>query len=146
MALCLLACGAICLLVALHPFTTYPLSLLILRRLKGRPNRAVTALTDADDSADLAICMCAYNEERMIEAKIENLLELQRANPKLEILVYVDGATDRTPELLRQYDDRIHLHVSKERHGKTHGMNLLVSMTKKPIVLFTDATVMIDLE
>ncbi|HEX4352300.1 MAG TPA: glycosyltransferase family 2 protein [Polyangiales bacterium] len=146
MALCLLAAGALCLLIALHPFGTYPLSLLLLKRIRGRPVDDLPTVSEDAASPDLAICMCAYNEERVIEAKLANLLALKRAYPKLEILVYVDGASDRTPELLQPYADRIRLHISKERHGKTHGMNLLVSMTKKPIVLFTDANVMIDLQ
>jgi cellulose synthase/poly-beta-1,6-N-acetylglucosamine synthase-like glycosyltransferase len=88
--------------------------------------------------------MCAYNEERVIEAKMTNLLGLKRENPGVEILVYVDAATDRTAELLRAYGDEIRLVVGAERTGKTHGMNLLVSLATKPILLFTDANVMLD--
>jgi cellulose synthase/poly-beta-1,6-N-acetylglucosamine synthase-like glycosyltransferase len=145
MALCLLIFGALCFGLALHPFTTYPLSLLLASRWLRRTLPAADAV-GTDVSPDLAICMCAYNEERIIEAKVKNLLALKAKYPKLEIYVYVDGASDRTAELLRAYDDRIHLHASNERHGKTHGMNLLVSLTDKPIVMFTDANVMIDLE
>ena len=90
--------------------------------------------------------MCAYNEERVIEAKMTNLLGLKRENPGLEILVYVDAATDGTAELLRAYGDEIRLVVGAERTGKTHGMNLLVSLATKPILLFTDANVMLDMQ
>jgi cellulose synthase/poly-beta-1,6-N-acetylglucosamine synthase-like glycosyltransferase len=34
--------------------------------------------------------------------------------------------------------------VGRERRGKTHGMNRLVSMVDKPIVMFTDANVKVD--
>lgn len=89
------------------------------------------------------MCVCAYNEERVIEAKIENLLALKEREPGLEILVYVDAATDRTAEILARYRDRIDVHVATERHGKTHGMNLLVAKASAPIVVFTDANVML---
>jgi cellulose synthase/poly-beta-1,6-N-acetylglucosamine synthase-like glycosyltransferase len=136
LALCLLFLWA-----AIHPFTTYPLSLLVMRRL--RPARPV-GTGWPERTADLAICCCAYNEESVIEEKIANFMMLKELLPTLEILVYVDAATDRTAELLRPYDDRIVLHVSPERRGKTYGMNLLVGMATAPIIVFTDATVTIE--
>ena len=135
--------SALCLLAALHPFISYPLSLWFLSRFRPRP------LKPAEDAAlepDLAILMCAYNEEHVIEAKAENLLKLKAAYPKIELLIYVDAASDRTAELLKPYEDQIRVVVSRERTGKTPGMNLLMSMVQKPIIMFTDANVMIDLE
>jgi cellulose synthase/poly-beta-1,6-N-acetylglucosamine synthase-like glycosyltransferase len=144
MALFLMIIGALLLWSALHPFTTYPVSLWALQRWqKRRPEAPRSASLRA---SDVAICMCAYNEERVIDAKMANLLALERAHPGVEILIYVDAASDRTAERLRAYGDEIRLVVATERHGKTHGMNLLVSMVTKPIILFTDANVMIDLE
>jgi cellulose synthase/poly-beta-1,6-N-acetylglucosamine synthase-like glycosyltransferase len=143
MALALIAVGVLSVWAALHPFTTYPLSLLMLRRRYARPLREPEA---SDLEPDMAILMCAYNEEHVIEAKMANLLALKAAYPKLEISVYVDAATDRTSELLRAYEDRISLHVASERQGKTPGMNRLMSLVTKPIVMFTDANVMIDQE
>jgi cellulose synthase/poly-beta-1,6-N-acetylglucosamine synthase-like glycosyltransferase len=135
--------GMLCLLLALHPFTTYPLSLRLMRRfVPPRPLRI-----GADPARQsFAVCLCAYNEERVIEAKMQNLLALREREPGLEILVYVDAAGDRTAEILKRYADRITLHVSPERHGKTHGMNLLVSKARASILVFTDANVMLDLE
>lgn len=124
---------------AIHPFFSYPLSLLAVRYFRRRP--LVRAGSAAEET--FAICLCAYNEERVIEAKMRNLLELRQRIPTLDILVYVDAATDRTAELLSRYADNIKLHVSPVRHGKTHGMNLLVAMTEASIVVFTDANVMI---
>jgi len=143
MATILITLGSLCVLGALHPFTTYPISLWVLRRWHFSPLPKASTETPR---VDVAICMCAYNEESVIDAKMANLLALKRAFPDLEILVYVDAASDRTAEKLRVYEDQIRLHVSAERHGKTHGMNLLVSMVTKPIILFTDANVMIDLQ
>jgi cellulose synthase/poly-beta-1,6-N-acetylglucosamine synthase-like glycosyltransferase len=144
MALSFMVVGALCGLIALHPFTTYPVSLWLLKRWRYVPLPPRPAAIER--AGDIAICMCAYNEERVIEAKIANLMTLKRAYPGLEILVYVDAATDRTAELLRAWQDDIRLVVSAERLGKTHGMNRLVSMATRPIILFTDANVMIDLD
>jgi cellulose synthase/poly-beta-1,6-N-acetylglucosamine synthase-like glycosyltransferase len=87
--------------------------------------------------------MCAYNEEQVIEAKVQNLLSLRESDPDLEILVYVDCGTDRTAQILSKYRDRIRVHVASERHGKTRGMNVLAGMTKAELLIFTDANVMV---
>lgn len=136
--------GGAALLLALHPFVTYPLSLRALRLLRAR--RRGPALLPAPDGGvtSFAICMCAYNEEAVIAAKIENLLALRAHEPGLEILVHVDAATDRTADILSAYADRITLQVSAERRGKTAGMNSLMARTSAAIVVFTDANVMLD--
>ena len=90
--------------------------------------------------------MCAYNEERNIARKVENLLALRAREPGLEILIYVDGANDRTAEILREYGSQISLHVGARRMGKTYGMNLLASKAEASILIFTDANVMMDID
>ena len=79
---------------------------------------------------------------RVIGAKIDNMLAMRAAVPELEILVYVDGASDRTIEILQGYQDQLRLVVSQGRHGKTHGMNTLISQTSADLLVFSDANVM----
>lgn len=135
--------AGVCLLLAQHPFVTYPLSLHGLRLLR-RPPAAPAAAPEPAAAPSFAICMCAYNEEAVIAAKMANLLALREQEPGLEILVHVDAATDRTAEILSAYADRITLQVSAERRGKTAGMNSLVARTTASIIVFTDANVMLD--
>ena len=143
MVLLAAALVAIFLLLAQHPFVTYPLSLMLLRRRHVRQARFLPASTS---SLRFAICMCAYNEESVVTAKCENLMALRRRHRDLEILAYVDGATDATEQILRRYEPAITVHASPERLGKTHGMNLLVASCSADIVIFTDADVMLDPE
>lgn len=133
--LALAGLGFVLLLLALHPFTTYPLSLRLLARLQPRPIRAGAV------GGRAALCVCAYNEERVIGAKVENMLAMRQAMPSLDILVYVDGASDGTAAILEPYRDRVTVVVSPERHGKTHGMNTLVGLTDAPFLVFSDANV-----
>jgi cellulose synthase/poly-beta-1,6-N-acetylglucosamine synthase-like glycosyltransferase len=123
------------LLLAAWPYTLYPLSLILMTRPQPQP-RAVSW-----SRPPLAVCMSAFNEERVIVAKIENLLAMARAYGPAEIFVYVDGAQDRTAELLQPYADRIRLTVSTARAGKTAGLNLLVAQTDAKLLAFTDANV-----
>jgi cellulose synthase/poly-beta-1,6-N-acetylglucosamine synthase-like glycosyltransferase len=138
MATVFLVMGVVLALCFLHPFVTYPLSLLLL------PAKKPSAGVPAAQPETFALCFCAYNEEHVIEEKMRNLLALCQGRQDVEILAYVDAATDRTASLLQPYADRIRLHVSPTRHGKSHGMNLLVAMTSASIVVFTDANVMLD--
>lgn len=142
----LCAIGAGCLLIALWPFGPYQLTLILARRLYDfppapDPKRVVPGLSDES----FAICVCAYNEAATIGDKIEDLLRLREAaGGELDILIYIDGATDDTASILEPYRDRIRLVIEGDRRGKTYGMNLLAAQTRASIVMFTDANVRID--
>ncbi len=144
MVTALLIIGFLCLVLACHPFVTYPWSLIVLQALRPTPQPRADKIPEAQLTC--AICVCAYNEERAISKKVENLLALRALDPGLQILVYVDGATDRTPDILRNYAAQIDLHIATERHGKTYGMNLLASKARASILIFTDANVLMHLD
>lgn len=136
--------AALLLLAALWPFGPYQASLLLARRLRRFP-AAPDPGHDPAAPETFAICLCAYNEARVIRQKVEDLLALREAaGGALDILVYCDAPSDGTARILEAYADRIRLVVSPERRGKTHGMNRLVGMTDASIVMFTDANVLID--
>lgn len=134
------AISALLLVLGLHPFTTYPLSLW-LREKTGRRQSPTPAR--ARRASSFAICVCAYNEEATIERKVRNMLALRPRVGSLEILVYVDAATDRTAALLAPFASEIFVYVAPRRLGKTHGMNLLVEHATAEIVVFSDANVLL---
>lgn len=131
----LAAAGLLLALLAVHPFITYPLSLAALGRFRARPRQS------GHPSGRAAFCVCAYNEERVIRAKIENMLQAGEAIGGIEILVYVDGGTDRTADIVREFGDRVRLFHTGERLGKTAGMNRLVAATTADYLVFSDANV-----
>ena len=139
MGLELLTLSGVLLLIGLHPFLSYPASLALLARLNARPVRAWPELPRGKRTA---LCVCAYNEEAIIRDKVENMLALKERAPELDLLVYVDAATDATGSILRPYADRLRVIVSPERQGKTYGMNALVAATDAEFVVFSDANVM----
>lgn len=136
------ALSALLLVLGLHPFITYPLSLRLLARVGARRGQHLRAVHAERET--LAILVCAYNEEASIECKLANMLALRRRVGELEILVYVDAATDRTAELLEPYRNEITLVVSPTRCGKVHGMNLLAERAKASVLVFTDANVILE--
>ena len=128
--------------LAAHPFTTYPLSLYLMRKFgRGRPQ---TRIDRTGTGLSFAICMSVYNEESCIERKVVNLLELAATVERCSIHIYADAPSDRTVELLQPYADRIDLVLGRERRGKTCGLNLLMKRVEADVVLFTDANVIID--
>ncbi len=126
------------LLLSIHPFVTYPLSLMLVRR---RPSPPVAP----SPLPTFAICVCAYNEERTIAEKARNMSAVAEAVTNCELFIYVDGASDRTLERLEPFRDRINVVAAEVRRGKSHGMNVLVDRCTADIVVFTDANVELDL-
>src|SRR5262245_38630136 len=51
------------------------------------------------DWPDVTIVIAAYNEERFIEQKIKNTLQLSYPKSKLKIFIVTDGSDDHTPEI-----------------------------------------------
>ena len=142
-ALLLYGIAFACLFIAAFPFGPYQITLLIAKRF-GWSKAVGRSVTASADELRFAICLCAYNEEAVIQQKIENMLALRKVAGELDILIYVDAASDRTAEIVADYEPNVKLIASKERHGKPWGMNRLVSLTDADIVLFTDANVMVD--
>lgn len=136
----LLAATALLAFLFLHPFTTYPLSLLILRRLRA----PITADPRGASPASFAVLCCMANEAAVVRQKIENSLELTRRLPNCEVLIHSDASTDGTNEVLSARKDVLKLSFAAERAGKTAGMNRLVGMTEAEILIFTDANVTVD--
>lgn len=136
MAWILFAAAALCLLAAAHPFLTYPISLRILRRFRRVP---FSVTGDRGASPTFSICLCAYNEAAVIGRTIGNLLDLRRGAGDVQILLYVDGATDGTAEIARRHADSIDLIVSSDRRGKNHGLNRLFDLARGDVAVLIDA-------
>ncbi|AQR61190.1 hypothetical protein BZG35_05640 [Brevundimonas sp. LM2] len=127
-------------MLAIHPFVTYPLSLLAFAR------RAPATRDLGGGPPSVAICVSAYNEEAVILDKVNSLIAMAAHYGNATIHIYVDGASDRTVEILKPFQDRIDLVVGTERLGKTAGMNLLVQRSESQFLVFTDANVVTPID
>ncbi len=133
-------------IAAVHPFVTYPLSLMLAKRLFGRRWLAAPKPEWQPLPGSCAICLCAYNEARSIRDRMQNLLEigefLAQEGIDFSIHVYADKSTDDTASILKSYGDKIHLIAAEERTGKSTGLNILLKHVQTPFVVFTDANIM----
>jgi cellulose synthase/poly-beta-1,6-N-acetylglucosamine synthase-like glycosyltransferase len=89
----------------------------------------------------VSFIIAAYNEEKDIACKLDQTLELDYPQDKLEIIVSSDGSTDNTDEIVKTYADKgVILNRVEGRRGKTHALNETVKKATGEILIFSDAT------
>jgi len=120
-----------------YVYLGYPLILKILTKYYHKP------VLRGEITPEVALLVCAYNEEDVIRDKIKNSLALDYPPNKLKIIIASDGSTDRTQEIVRQYEsERLILMSYPERRGKVSVINDTVSRLKSEIIIFSDANTM----
>jgi poly-beta-1,6-N-acetyl-D-glucosamine synthase len=88
----------------------------------------------------LTLVVAAYNEEKIVDAKLKNCFELDYPRDKLEVIIVSDGSTDRTPQIVENYRERGVIGLFEApRKGKTAALNRGVARARGEIVLFSDA-------
>ena len=111
----------------------YPLGASALARLRTRGVRR------AEIEPLVTVIVAAYNEEAVIERRLENLLALDYPAEKLELVVTSDASTDRTHELVERFADRGVRLIVNPRGGKVAAQNRAVRETNGEILAFSDA-------
>ena len=91
-----------------------------------------------------AILIPAYNEEKIIRLKLENLAKVVYPQDKMEIIVLNDCSTDNTVSEVNQYiannpSQKISVFDSKEHLGKTGCLNIVLKNIKADVVIISDA-------
>jgi hypothetical protein len=85
--------------------------------------------------SQISVLLPVYNGERYLQRSIESLLD--QNDPRWTLLIRDDGSTDRTPEIIRQFDDpRIHVLPSDESLGLFGNLNALLDHATTPLVRF----------
>ena len=87
----------------------------------------------------MSVIVAAWNEEAVIERRLENLLALDYPAEKLELVVASDASTDRTDELVERFAARGVRLVQCPRGGKVAAQNHAVPQTGGEILAFSDA-------
>jgi cellulose synthase/poly-beta-1,6-N-acetylglucosamine synthase-like glycosyltransferase len=86
----------------------------------------------------ITLIVPAYNEEAMIERKIQNSLSLRYPDGRLSFLFVTDGTTDNTNEIISRYP-HIQLLTARQRQGKAAAINRAMQAVSTPFVVLTDA-------
>jgi cellulose synthase/poly-beta-1,6-N-acetylglucosamine synthase-like glycosyltransferase len=119
-----------------HTHVTYPLSLAVLRRLRGGPP-APGHLPAATEAPTVSLIVAAHDEEEVIAAKVADALGQDWPRDRLELIVASDGSADRTVELARGAGADLVLDLP--RGGKIATQNAAVERASGEILAFSDA-------
>ena len=90
---------------------------------------------------DVSIVMVVRNEERWLESKLRNLMELDYPQERCQIVVVSDGSTDQTDAILHRHadDPRVQVLMNQLSRGKACGLNDAIPLAAGDVVVFTDA-------
>lgn len=134
----------ILLFIVFYTYLGYGILLWIMISIK-RLFKKKKVVEDLTDWPDVTLFITAYNEELVVDEKMNNCLELDYPKEKLHIMWVTDGSTDHTNELLHKYPD-VKVYFHEARKGKTAAMNHGVKHVKTPFVIFTDANTHLNKE
>lgn len=127
----------ISILFCFNSYLIYPALVWIIAKLKTASNEI-----DKEYHPSISILISAFNEEKVIEKRIRNIVEQEYAQDKIEILVGSDCSSDRTNEILKSLEKEIpnlRVFLFDYRQGKAGVLNQLVKEAKNDILVFTDA-------
>ncbi|MDQ3289169.1 MAG: glycosyltransferase family 2 protein [Pseudomonadota bacterium] len=125
--------------VLAYIYVGYPVLAMILGRVFERP------VSKAAELPSVTVVITAYNEERHIADKIDNVLALDYPGRSLEIIVASDASDDATDEIVSNFGaPNIRLLRVEGRQGKTACQNAAASASSAELLVFTDATTMLE--
>lgn len=123
-----------------HTYFLYPISLHMWSVFSRD-----TEVSRAKDEPSVALIIAAYNEEDVIAQKIENSLQLEYPDDKLNIIVFSDASDDRTDEIVKSYEENgVTLERIEGRVGKTACQNRVAEIVDEEILVFSDANSMYE--
>ena len=121
--------------VILYTYAGYALTIPVLSLFFRRQSRL------GDIEPEVTFLIAAYNEEKNIRKKLEEVLALNYPKDKLEVIVASDGSTDRTDEIVKEFSSRgVILNRVEGRVGKTEAQNRTVAIATGTVIIFSDAT------
>ncbi len=133
-----------------YTYFLYPLTLMVLGRffgheLPGGSGSDDEALLEGSDHLlpKVSMVISAYNEQKVIQDKIDNCKEIDYPSDKISFMIGSDGSDDGTAEILKEITDpRFQTFHNPARSGKVQMLNVMVEMVGGSIVIFSDANTM----
>lgn len=97
------------------------------------------SIRTGESTPPVSVIIAAYNEEKCIGRRIENLLECDYPVDKMEILVASDGSTDATVDVVSQFAGHGVRLLDLPRGGKFRALNSAAAVATGDVFVFTDA-------
>ena len=141
----------LCIFCLFHSYVFYPQIIKLLSN--GKRNNDLV-YSKEENLPKVSIIMSIYNEELVIDKKMESLLKLDYPNDRLEIFVGSDCSDDTSNEKMEYFNrqnSHVHFIPFKERRGKPDVVNDLAIMVfnknkveNNHLLLMTDASVILQ--
>jgi cellulose synthase/poly-beta-1,6-N-acetylglucosamine synthase-like glycosyltransferase len=129
-------------ILLIHVYFLYPIILYLAGLLRLGPSNQGWP---EDELPSVTLLIAAYNEEEVIAEKIENSLDIDYPDDKMEIVVFSDASSDDTDRIVRSYEDEgVRLERIEGRVGKTECQNRVTERLETDIVVFSDADSMYE--
>lgn len=131
----------ICWLLVVHSYVFFPMILTI---LTGRKKNNNIVYTTSEELPHVDILLAVYNEQVVIEKKIQSTFATNYPLDKIHFYIGSDHSTDATNTIIERYKaqyPQISLTVFPGRTGKPNIINQLVENSSSPILVLTDANV-----
>lgn len=117
--------------------------MLIVRLLAGVRQGRDVVNSAPSEWPTVTLIIPAYNEERILERRLHNALEIDYPRERLEIIVASDGSSDRTVAIASALQGRgIKVLAFTERRGKTAVLNESIAQAAGDVICVSDANVM----
>lgn len=98
-----------------------------------------------ENKPTISIVIPTYNEELLVGKKLDNIFKLDYPLELMEVVI-IDSSTDRTPEIIKEYQKRyscINL-ITQERQGLANALNTAYAAARNDIVIKTDCDSMLE--
>ncbi|MBI2733545.1 MAG: glycosyltransferase family 2 protein [Aquabacterium sp.] len=143
----LIVAGLLGVALFLYSYLVYPLLLAVVAGLAQFRRDVAYAFGKAERRAEasfewpqVAVVIAAYNEQKHIAERVQNLLSLDYPADRLAIYIGSDGSRDDTGRILQTFSDpRLNVFLFEQNRGKAYVLNDLVSRTGEAVVVFSDA-------
>lgn len=134
----------ISLFIVFYTFLGYGIVLFIIIRLK-RLFKKPLAFYQTSSHPTVTLLIAAYNEQDLIEEKIENCLAIDYPKDRFQILFITDGSSDQTSEIIKQ-NTQVELLHQNSRNGKMAAIKRAIPFINGEITVFTDANTFLNKE
>ncbi len=125
-----------------HSYVLFPIILKVLSKKKQA--NSLFFQKNEEELPYVSILMSVYNEENVIEKKLQSIIASNYPSSKFEILIGSDASTDLTNKIISSKANtksNIKFHKFEQRQGKPKTINLLENEAKGSILIITDANV-----
>ena len=136
------------LFMVFYTYLGYGIVLYALVKLKELFVKPVKRVLPPDsDLPEVTLFITAFNEEDVVDEKMENSLALDYPADKLRIVWVTDGSDDGTNDRLQtRWNGKATVYFQPKRQGKTAAMTRGMTLVRTPLVVFTDANTMVNSE